>query len=201
MVNEETIDPKNQSMVSSEPVISVKETPHTMSEQRLDNTFVQNSNFHKFNNINVQKIGTDMKAEKALALAGELFLQHNWKDLWALLKAELLTPNGRMSRANFFKKSILLFILMFALTSLVLIIASILGEEVGLFLVIILVGILIFTNVAGLMMTIRRLHDLNHSGWMILLSAVPIINLGFIIYVFCAGGTASANKYGPKPQF
>jgi len=47
---------------------------------------------------------------------------------------------------------------------------------------------------------IRRLHDLNMSGWWILLGFVPIISYFFPLYVALAGGTNGENKYGPKPQ-
>lgn len=43
---------------------------------------------------------------------------------------------------------------------------------------------------------VRRLHDRNHSGWLILLMLVPIINLFFALYLLFAKGTLGANNFG-----
>lgn len=45
----------------------------------------------------------------------------------------------------------------------------------------------------------RRLHDLDKSGWWMLLGFVPIINYFFPLYVTFFGGTEGENKFGPKP--
>ena len=44
--------------------------------------------------------------------------------------------------------------------------------------------------------TIRRLHDLNKSGWLVLLNFVPLINVAFVLYIFCARGDAESNNFG-----
>lgn len=57
-----------------------------------------------------------------------------------------------------------------------------------------------------LAVTIRRLHDRDLSGWLLVgllvLSAIPIIgslvSIGWII-VMCLPGTSGPNKYGPDP--
>jgi uncharacterized membrane protein YhaH (DUF805 family) len=46
---------------------------------------------------------------------------------------------------------------------------------------------------------IRRLHDLNKSGWFCLLSFVPFLNFLFHIYILFFPGTAGQNKYGTVP--
>ena len=43
---------------------------------------------------------------------------------------------------------------------------------------------------------IRRLHDLNKTGWLSLLLLVPIIQLLFTLYVLLAPGTPYRNDYG-----
>jgi len=45
----------------------------------------------------------------------------------------------------------------------------------------------------------RRLHDINKSGWWMLVSIVPI--LGLILFIFWAAtkGTAGDNRFGPDP--
>lgn len=45
-------------------------------------------------------------------------------------------------------------------------------------------------------LSIKRVHDCNQSGWMVLLSFIPIVNILFSIYLYCAAGTSEANQYG-----
>lgn len=44
---------------------------------------------------------------------------------------------------------------------------------------------------------VRRLHDLDKSGWWLLLCLVPIIGALVLIYWFCQPGTPGANRFGP----
>ncbi|WP_455144099.1 DUF805 domain-containing protein [Selenomonas noxia] len=50
--------------------------------------------------------------------------------------------------------------------------------------------------VSGYMLMIRRLHDLNLSGFFVLLSFVPIVSFGLIVYLFIKKGTEGDNDYG-----
>ena len=45
---------------------------------------------------------------------------------------------------------------------------------------------------------VRRLHDIDKSGWWVLISLIPIIGL-VIIYFFCKAGEPVDNKYGEPP--
>jgi uncharacterized membrane protein YhaH (DUF805 family) len=53
--------------------------------------------------------------------------------------------------------------------------------------------------VAGVTFARRRLNDLNRSGWWLLLSIVPIVNLLFTIYVLFFPGIDGDNDFGPAP--
>lgn len=44
---------------------------------------------------------------------------------------------------------------------------------------------------------IRRLHDLNKTGWFVLLIFIPIVGIIFSIYALVARGSTTANNYGP----
>ena len=46
---------------------------------------------------------------------------------------------------------------------------------------------------------VRRLHDMNYSGWWWLLTFVPFVNWLLLIALCFGGGTWTDNKYGPKP--
>ena len=47
---------------------------------------------------------------------------------------------------------------------------------------------------------VRRFHDQDRSGWMVLLGFIPYVG-GIIVLVFmCLEGTRGANRYGPDPK-
>lgn len=52
---------------------------------------------------------------------------------------------------------------------------------------------------AALAITVKRLHDLDRSGWHVLLLAVPLYNIYLSIVLFIVAGTAGDNRYGPDP--
>ena len=47
---------------------------------------------------------------------------------------------------------------------------------------------------------VKRLHDLDKSGWLILLMFVPIVNALFGLYMLFADGTVGPNPYGADPK-
>lgn len=52
----------------------------------------------------------------------------------------------------------------------------------------------------GLAQGVKRLHDVDKSGWFILLSIVPLINIILALYMLFADGTVGPNQYGPDPK-
>lgn len=46
---------------------------------------------------------------------------------------------------------------------------------------------------------VRRLHDINHSGWWLLLGLIPIAGWIVIFVWFCTKGTRGSNRFGPDP--
>lgn len=55
------------------------------------------------------------------------------------------------------------------------------------------------TLLPGLAVTVRRLHDLDKSGWFILLGLIPIVGAIILIIWFCSEGTRGQNRFGPDP--
>ena len=58
-------------------------------------------------------------------------------------------------------------------------------------------GLLAFI-IPMLAVSIRRLHDLDKSGWWLLLGFVPIAGL-ILLYWYCLKGTEGDNRFGPDP--
>ena len=53
--------------------------------------------------------------------------------------------------------------------------------------------------ITGIFVSIKRSHDLNWSGWRILLMFVPFANFVVLVYWAYAKGTVGPNKYGFDP--
>lgn len=60
-----------------------------------------------------------------------------------------------------------------------------------------LLGLVLCTPYIVLMK--RRMHDTGHSGWLLLLALVPLVNLLLGLYLLCARGSAGPNQYGLPP--
>lgn len=48
-------------------------------------------------------------------------------------------------------------------------------------------------------MIVRRLHDLEKSGWWFLIVFIPLIGILYLIYLFIQEGDMTENFYGPVP--
>tara|TARA_B110000208_G_scaffold41583_1_gene55066 strand:+ start:632 stop:1042 length:411 start_codon:yes stop_codon:yes gene_type:complete len=56
----------------------------------------------------------------------------------------------------------------------------------------------VFSFIAGLSLVARRLHDVNKSGWWILIF-LTIVGMLFLIYWYCKKGDAGDNRFGKNP--
>jgi len=48
--------------------------------------------------------------------------------------------------------------------------------------------------------SIRRLHDINKSGWFLLVSLIPLVGGLYLIYLFVTEGTIGSNEFGVDPK-
>ncbi len=46
-------------------------------------------------------------------------------------------------------------------------------------------------------LVVRRLHDLNLSGWFFLIAFIPVLGGLALLFLFCMPGDAEDNKFGP----
>ena len=75
--------------------------------------------------------------------------------------------------------------------------ASLIDQILGIYIVAGLAGIALI--VPGLSMAWRRLHDIDKSGWYVLIYLIPFIG-GIIMLVMCAtAGTEGKNQFGEYP--
>ena len=116
--------------------------------------------------------------------------------------ADYFSYKGRLNRWPYFLRNIGCFIVVFILT----VIIGLIGEnDIGFIFIISCGGILVM-YLFLLMQTIKRLHDLDKSGWYLLIrlaGIIPligmIISLAFELYLFLAKGTTGPNRFGPDP--
>ena len=60
--------------------------------------------------------------------------------------------------------------------------------------------LLLATLIPNLAVSARRLHDIDKSGWMLLLWLVPIVGWAILLYLYLQPGTAGPNRFGPDPK-
>ena len=52
----------------------------------------------------------------------------------------------------------------------------------------------------GIGLAMRRMHDINKSGWWILINLIPLLGLIWFIVFACRDSQPGDNKYGPNPK-
>ena len=102
---------------------------------------------------------------------------------------KIFTTEGRLNRWNFFTKSLKILALyvvgsictgIFAPVGAIMLLAAFIGN---------------------IMIMVRRLHDLDKSGWWNLIILIPYVDIVFGLYLTCAKGTDGDNKYGSDPLY
>ena len=54
--------------------------------------------------------------------------------------------------------------------------------------------------IPGIAVVVRRLHDVGKSGWMALISLIPLIGTIWILVLMIRDGVPGDNEYGPNPK-
>ena len=74
--------------------------------------------------------------------------------------------------------------------------ASMIGDIDGPISAILAIGLLL----PNLAVSVRRLHDIDRSGWWFLILLIPLVGLIMFIFWMCQESTYGANKYGNDPR-
>jgi uncharacterized membrane protein YhaH (DUF805 family) len=56
------------------------------------------------------------------------------------------------------------------------------------------------TFIPGLAVLVRRLHDVDKSGWWFLIAFIPIIGTIWLLVLLATDGTPGSNQYGVNPK-
>ena len=54
--------------------------------------------------------------------------------------------------------------------------------------------------IPGIAVSVRRLHDQDRSGWLLLLVFVPVLGWFALLVFMCLEGTRGPNRFGPDPK-
>ena len=54
--------------------------------------------------------------------------------------------------------------------------------------------------IPSLAVSVRRLHDIGKSGWMMLVSLIPFIGAIWLLVLFCSDSQPGSNKWGHNPK-
>lgn len=120
---------------------------------------------------------------------------------------------GRLNRQRYMIGLFLLFVFPMAFFSLYFLFLKVFfaifgeGATYGLIILVYLfVPVWLILFVSGIILQIKRLHDMNYSGFWVLINLadfIPLVGtlilLAFAIVLFCKKGTTGANDYGEDP--
>jgi len=97
--------------------------------------------------------------------------------------------SGRASRSEYWYWILFIFIAD--------IVAGIIDSVLGIQIVTGLFGLV--TIIPNIAIAIRRLHDLDRTGWWILLGFIPLIGWIILLIWYVTKGTDGPNRFGPDP--
>jgi uncharacterized membrane protein YhaH (DUF805 family) len=61
-------------------------------------------------------------------------------------------------------------------------------------------GFFLYTVVSYLTLQIRRFHDQDRSGWLVLLNLIPYVGWAIVLAFMLVDGTPGDNRFGPSPK-
>ena len=100
--------------------------------------------------------------------------------------------SGRAQRSQYWWFALFSFIVSAILS---VIDTAIFGADIGVLAALWSLAVLIPSLAVG----VRRLHDIDRSGWWLLIGLVPLIGFLVLIYWFIQRGTDGPNQYGNDP--
>jgi uncharacterized membrane protein YhaH (DUF805 family) len=74
------------------------------------------------------------------------------------------------------------------------------GAIAGVILSLALVLFSLGSIIPGIAVAVRRMHDLDKSGWALLFGLIPLVGSIILLVWYCTEGTRGANRFGPDPK-
>lgn len=118
----------------------------------------------------------------------------------ATYQPQIFSFSGRIGRARYLAYGMAWSLLIYLVAAIIGVVSTVMiGDSGGAAIIVAGLAIYVLMLVPAIAMMVRRLNDLNHSGWFSLLMLVPIANLVLALYILFAPGTKGPNNYGPAP--
>lgn len=155
---------------------------------RADKTESQNTD-----HFSGETIGTSLRKSSILPNIGHELLDFSDNDKLdpandVTIKEKFFNYKGRLNRKRYFFRILISSFLLELVAGILNLISPVLAFPVC-----------VLSAIVGVMLAIRRCHDLNKSGWFYLLLLIPIVNIFVGLYLLFAMGTIGPNQYGPDP--
>jgi uncharacterized membrane protein YhaH (DUF805 family) len=97
--------------------------------------------------------------------------------------------SGRASRSAYWWYALAQFVAFMVL----IIIAAVIGSAAF---TVLLYVVMVVAGLTALSLVVRRLHDSDKSGWMILLGLIPFVGGIILLVLVCLPGTPGPNRFG-----
>ncbi len=112
------------------------------------------------------------------------------------LVAMFLRYDGRLNRKPYIFRALAIFVAIVVISIIIGVIGTMMKSTA-----ISMLGSLfsIVAAVPGVMLMIRRLHDLDRPTWWVIGGFIPLVNCALGLYLLCAEGTRGPNQFGPDP--
>jgi len=103
----------------------------------------------------------------------------------------LFSFEGRINRAKYWGFNILIAVI---LGIVAMIDMAITGQISAIYIIVAVISIW-----PSLAIAVKRCHDRDRSGWFVLVSLIPLVNLWYLVEVAFLRGTNGNNRFGPDP--
>jgi uncharacterized membrane protein YhaH (DUF805 family) len=119
---------------------------------------------------------------------------------WKLVVLERYAKfDGRAGRAEFWwyaLANIVLYVAVWILVGIGFAIAT----GIGVLLIVVTFALYLALLVPSIAVAIRRLHDTDKSGWLLLIGLIPFVGPIILLVFYIQEGTAGPNQYGAGPE-
>ena len=105
--------------------------------------------------------------------------------------------NGRARRKEYWMFVLFNFVFAWVCMGLDVLLVEVAGLPYSLF----YVGYLVVGIIPGLAVSVRRLHDVGKSGWILLIALIPIIGAIWLLVLDVTDSEPYTNAYGPSPKY
>ena len=99
---------------------------------------------------------------------------------------------GRAPRSEYWFFALFIVIVVIVLVA----VSGLLGGAIGTILSIVLALFMLAIILPSLAVTVRRLHDTDHSGWWYFIQLVPVVGGLWFLYLMVISGTQGPNRFG-----